>query len=131
MCKKAIYLEDAIEEIDKIYDRINKRLKSLPPAVQSKQSTEVQDILQYLNEYLHPIVSPENWSIYSELYDKISMLLPTHPEIIKCKDCKYSDPNGKYGCKVYHYSRYETHEMKPDDFYSRAERKVYEQSDKS
>lgn len=41
---------------------------------QTEQPTEVQDILQYLDEYLHPIISPEHWSVYSELYDMISML---------------------------------------------------------
>lgn len=44
-------------------------------------------------------------------------------EIVHCKDCKYASPNGNYGCTVYHFKRYETHEMKPDDFCSWAERK--------
>ena len=45
------------------------------------------------------------------------------PEIIYCKDCKHGSPNGKYGCRVYHYKRYEAHDMKPDDFCSKAERR--------
>ena len=48
------------------------------------------------------------------------------PEIIQCKECKHGSPDGKYGCRVYHYRRYETHDMKPDDFCSRAERKTNE-----
>ena len=48
------------------------------------------------------------------------------PEIIRCKDCKYGSPNGKYGCAVYHYRRYETHDMESDDFCSRAERRINE-----
>ena len=48
------------------------------------------------------------------------------PEIIRCKDCKHGSPNGKYGCRVYHYRRYETHDMKPDDFCSYAERRIDE-----
>jgi len=44
-------------------------------------------------------------------------------EVVRCKDCKYSEPNGKYGCKLYHYQRYETHEMKPDDYCSYGERR--------
>ena len=47
-------------------------------------------------------------------------------ELILCKDCKHGAPNGKYGCTVYHYKRYETHEMKPDDFCSQGERKETE-----
>ena len=42
----------------------------------------MQDILQYLDEYLHPIVSPEHWSVYSELYDMVSMLPSAQPEWI-------------------------------------------------
>ena len=48
------------------------------------------------------------------------------PEIIRCKDCKYGSPNGKYGCKCYHYRLYEAHEMKPEDFCSHAERRTDE-----
>lgn len=44
-------------------------------------------------------------------------------EIIMCKDCKYGSPDGKYGCKAYHYKLYEQHEMEPDDFCSYAERR--------
>lgn len=45
-------------------------------------------------------------------------------EIVRCKECKHGSPNGKYGCRVYHYRRYETHDMKPDDYCSRAERRT-------
>lgn len=45
-------------------------------------------------------------------------------EIVRCKDCKHGAPSGKYGCKLYHYRLYETHEMKPDDFCSRSERRT-------
>ena len=45
------------------------------------------------------------------------------PEIIQCQDCKYASPNGEYGCKAYHFKLYETHEMKADDFCSRAKRR--------
>ena len=50
------------------------------PSAQPEQPTGVQDILQYLDEYLHPIVSPEHWSVYSELYDMVSMLPSEQPE---------------------------------------------------
>ena len=54
-------------------DDVYRALESVPSA-QPEQPTEVQDILRYLDEYLHPIVSPEHWSVYSELYDMVSML---------------------------------------------------------
>lgn len=44
-------------------------------------------------------------------------------EVVRCKDCKYGEPNGQYGCKCYHYKLYETHEMSPNDFCSHGERK--------
>lgn len=54
-----------------------KILSELPPAQLEQRA---QDILQYLDEYLHPIVSPEHWSVYSELYDMVSMLPSVQPE---------------------------------------------------
>lgn len=47
-------------------------------------------------------------------------------EVVRCKDCKYASPNGKYGCKSYHYRLYECHEMGADDYCSRGERKTDE-----
>lgn len=52
------------------------------PSAQPEQPTGVQDILQYLDEYLHPIVSPEHWSVYSELYDMVSMLPSAQPQTV-------------------------------------------------
>lgn len=43
-------------------------------------------------------------------------------DVVRCKDCKYGEPNG-YGGTCYHYKRYETHEMSPNDFCSRGERR--------
>ena len=61
------------------------------------------------------------------LADEIEFILSkmphAQPEIIRCRDCKYGSPNGRYGCRVYHYQKYETHDMEPDDFCSRAERR--------
>ena len=51
------------------------------------------------------------------------MGLPSaQPQLIRCKDCKYASPNGKYGCKAYHFKLYETHEMAADDFCSKGVR---------
>lgn len=55
---------------------------------------------------------------------RILSLPSAQPEIIRCKDCKHASPDGKYGCKVYHFKLYETHEMKADDFCSKAERRT-------
>jgi len=62
---------------EKLYERImqilGERIKSLPPA-QPEPSTEIQEILNYLDTALHPIVSPDNWNVYAELYDMVSKL---------------------------------------------------------
>ena len=44
------------------------------PTVQPEPSTEIQEILDYLDTTLHPIVSPDNWNVYSELHDMVSKL---------------------------------------------------------
>lgn len=33
-----------------------------------------QEVLNYLDNVLHPIVSPDNWNVYSELYDMVEEL---------------------------------------------------------
>lgn len=60
---------------------------------------------------------------YEGVKQILESISPAQQEIIRCKDCKYGSPNGKYGCKCYHYKLYETHEMKPEDFCSYAERR--------
>lgn len=42
----------------------------------SSQQSMIQDILEYLDTELHPIVSPEHYHIYSELHNMVSALLP-------------------------------------------------------
>ena len=54
-------------------------LKALP-AAQPEQPPEIQDILNYLDTVLHPIVSPEHWDVYSELHDMVSSLPSAQPE---------------------------------------------------
>ena len=81
------------------------------PSVQPEQPTEVQDILQYLDEYLHPIVSPEHWSVYSELYDMVSMLSPAQSERKTGQwDINYLSEIYRYRCSVcnaVHRARYD------------------------
>lgn len=64
-----------------------------------------------------------NMQTMKEMVSEIDSLPSAQSGIIRCKDCKYGSPNSKYGCKCYHYTLYETHEMKPEDFCSRAERR--------
>lgn len=45
------------------------------PSAQPGWTKDVNDILAYLNGVVHPLVSPENWNVYSELYDMVSGLL--------------------------------------------------------
>ncbi len=49
-------------------------IKALPPA-QPGWTTDIKDILAYLDDVVHPLVSPEHWNVYSELHDMISGLL--------------------------------------------------------
>ena len=41
--------------------------------------TTKQEILDYLDNVLHPIVSPDNWNVYSELHDMIEELPSAEP----------------------------------------------------
>lgn len=51
-------------------------------SAQPEPSTEIQKILNYLDTTLHPIVSPDNWYVYSKLHDMVSMLPSAQPEPI-------------------------------------------------
>ena len=75
-----ISLKAAIDAVNTaLFPKINtakdaeKALRNLPSA-QPELSTEIQEILTYLDTTLHPIVSPDNWNVYAELYDMVSML---------------------------------------------------------
>jgi hypothetical protein len=50
------------------------------PSAQSEPCKDVQHILDYLDEVLHPLVSPEHWNVYSELHDMIAELPSAQPE---------------------------------------------------
>ena len=41
------------------------------PSAQPAQPSEIQDILNYMDTVLHPIVSPDHWDVYSNLYDMV------------------------------------------------------------
>lgn len=101
--------------------KVIEHLEQMPTA----QPTNIQDILEYLNTVLHPIISPEHWNVYSELYDMISALLSAEPEIVRCKDCKWygrADKSRFYRGMDCLNKRIAT--IVPDkDFCSRAERR--------
>ena len=80
------------------YKGIEKIINGLPSA-EPERPFEIQDILDYLDTTLHPIISPEYWNVYSELYDMISTLSSTQTEIIRCKDCKYAKLTHDGSCK--------------------------------
>ena len=50
-----------------ILERVSK------PDREEKAMTK-QEILDYLDDVLHPMVSPDNWYVYSELHDMIEEL---------------------------------------------------------
>lgn len=72
-------------------------IKQLPSA-QPERPFEIQDILDYLDTVLHPIISPEYWNVYSELHDMISTLpsaerrgrwkrIIEDPPVYACTEC--------------------------------------------
>lgn len=84
---------DAIDAVDKLSDEpigyLEAAIDALVdlPSAQPEPTTEIQEILNYLDTTLHPIVSPDNWNVYAELHDMVSKLPSAQPEIIRCKDC--------------------------------------------
>lgn len=87
-------------DVDAVVPAIYEKIKSLPSA-QPEQSSEIQDILDYLDTVLHPIISPEHWNVYSELHDMISTLPSVQPDskdlIGKIKNgITASDGNSEY-----------------------------------
>ena len=61
-------------DTEKDENRFIHLVRDIAPSAQPERPFEIQDILDYLDTALHPIVSPEYWNVYSELYDMISML---------------------------------------------------------
>ena len=54
----------------------------------------------------------------------VDALPSAQPEIIRCKDCKYSSPNMVYGCRLERYSYHDDSvRMYSEDFCSKAERR--------
>lgn len=85
---RSLRTQEVVEETINVTD-----IEHLPSA-QPEPSTEIQEILNYLDTTLHPIVSPDNWNVYAELHDMVSKLPSAQPEqaVKGCRNCKY----GKY-----------------------------------
>ena len=62
-------------------------------AVQDEAAMTKQEILGYLDDVLHPIVSPDNWYVYSDLHDMIGELKNGKT----CKQCCHLKKCGKEG----------------------------------
>ena len=96
----ATWFEPSYTDPLNVLTEVRDRLKALPSA-QLELSMEIQEILNYLDTTLHPIVSPDNWNVYAELHDMVSKLPSAQPEIIRCKDCKYGEQDevGRWFCR--------------------------------
>lgn len=79
--------EEAIEILTKspYISTVEEWEEAMSMAIEALQTEAVQDeavqeILGYLDNVLHPIVSPDKWYVYSDLYDMIVELLFEEPE---------------------------------------------------
>ena len=85
---------------------------------------EYEKMIEPLDKEIEPEPPEPEELDFVQPHKKVGVRLEIgQPEIIRCKKCKHGSPDGKYGCRVYHYKRYETHDMKPDDFCSFAKRR--------
>ena len=101
----------AIDELDKgawgvEWDKtLAKTMIESLPSAQPDCSFEIQDILDYLDTVLHPIISPDHWNVYSELHDMISMLPSAQPDSkyeyhYDHTDCIWYRPEARNRCPV-------------------------------
>lgn len=66
-------MKDALDPHIVQFVKAKMAIEALPSA-QPEPTQEIQDILDYLDTVLHPIVSPEHWDVYSKLHDMVSGL---------------------------------------------------------
>ena len=79
-CNKSEFVYDGKQEDQVILCPEHYALTQLPSA-SPEPSTEIQEILDYLDTTLHPIVSPDNWNVYAELHDMVSKLPSAQPDM--------------------------------------------------
>ena len=86
------------------------------------RQVDIQEILDCLDNVLHPLVSPDHWNVYSDLYDMVEQLgTNCGADIIRCKDCKYYKTEF---CAIDLWTdKVKIYKARPDDFCSRAARR--------
>ena len=68
--------------------------------------------VEFIESYIHDDSGDYKWN-------------DNHGELIRCKDCKYSSPNGVYGCRLERYNfNDESVRMYADDYCSYGERRT-------
>ena len=84
------------------YDTDRLAIETVPSA-QPELCESIEDILKYLDDVLHPIVSQEHWNVYSELHDMISSLPSAQPktgkwieedeygDLLVCSECGFAN----------------------------------------
>ena len=83
LCKRCDLVADEDEPCTEKCNDI--KILEMLPSAQLELSMEIQEILNYLDTTLHPIVSPDNWNVYAELHDMVSML-PSAQQWIPCSE---------------------------------------------
>ena len=80
------------DSIDDYEEMLTMALEELCP-VRLETQPEIDEILNYLDTVLHPLVSPEHWDVYATLYDMILLLHFKQPQRTgrwidgKCNKC--------------------------------------------
>lgn len=112
--------ETPISDKDKLLLEINKsicnNIKENWRMVQPESSTDIQDVLGYLDDVLHPLISPDNWNVYSELHDMVSALPSAQPEV-KPPKWVAEDRYVKNHFKVFPHCPQCNAEVKPEQCY--------------
>ena len=67
--KKYLTAGNPIWDVREIDEALNMAIEALQ--TEAVQDEALNEILGYLDNVLHPIVSPDNWYLYSDLYDMI------------------------------------------------------------
>lgn len=95
---------------------------------------DAEELHNALRKQQRWIVKREGFTNEGYSYDQVHFAIDNAPTVdaepvVRCKDCKYGEPNGQYGCKCYHHQLYEAHEMSPNDFCSYGKRREDDKTD--
>lgn len=61
-------------DTEKDENRFIHLVRDIAPSAQPELQMAIQEILDYLDNVLHPLVSPDHWNVYSDLYDMVAQL---------------------------------------------------------